>query len=225
VISQSYGFEPNALAQFYPSTYKLTHLLFSKEYILTSLPYPSMLPALEIIPKRRRKLGLTQSQLAELAGVSQSYIAKLEAGNIEPSYLKVKALFEALDKLEQEKQVSAGQIMNRSVVVIQNNTIISDAIEIMRRNGFSQLPVMDGEYPVGSISEGTLLDHIIAVRKNESQAKVVSEIMDEPFPQVGEDAPVSLMTNLLKFYPAVLVQRKGGVVGIVTKADMLGIIN
>jgi predicted transcriptional regulator len=84
-----------------------------------------MLPALEIIPERRRKLGLTQSQLAELAGVSQSYIAKLEAGNIEPSYVKVKALFEALDRLEQEKQVSAGQIMNRSVVGIQKGMHIS----------------------------------------------------------------------------------------------------
>jgi predicted transcriptional regulator len=48
--------------------------------------------------------------------------------------------------------------------------------------------------------------------------------MDEPFPQVGEDAPVSLLTNLLKFYPAVLVQRKGTIVGIVTKADLLGIL-
>ena len=183
-----------------------------------------MLPALEIIPERRRKLGLTQSQLAELAGVSQSYIAKLEAGNIEPSYVKVKALFEALDRLEQEKQISAGQIMNRSVVGIQMVTSISDAINIMRKNGFSQLPVMDGERSVGSISEGTLLDHMLAARKNESLAKVVSEIMDEPFPQVGEDAPVSLLSNLLKFYPAVLVQKKGSVVGIITKADLLGII-
>ena len=183
-----------------------------------------MLPTLEIIPERRRKLGLTQSQLAELAGVSQSYIAKLEAGNIEPSYIKVKALFEALDRLEQEKQVAAGQIMNRSVVGIQKDTTISDAIDVMRRNGFSQLPVMDGERSVGSISEGTLLDHMLATKKNESQAKTVSEIMDEPFPQVGEDAPVSLLTNLLKFYSAVLVQRKGGIVGIVTKADILGIL-
>ena len=96
--------------------HKSGHAVFRKEYIPTLLPYPSMLPALEIIPEKRRKLGLTQSQLAELAGVSQSYIAKLEAGNIEPSYVKVKALFEALDRLEQEKHVSAGQIMNRSVV-------------------------------------------------------------------------------------------------------------
>jgi predicted transcriptional regulator len=183
-----------------------------------------MLPALEIIPERRRKLGLTQSQLAELAGVSQSYIAKLEAGNIEPSYIKVKALFEALDRIEQEKQISVGEIMNRSVVGIQKMTSISDAIDVMRRNGFSQLPIMDGERSIGSINEGTLLDHMLESKKNESQAKIVSEIMDEPFPQVGEDAPVSLLTNLLKFYPAVLVQRKGGIVGIVTKADLLGIL-
>ena len=187
-------------------------------------PIISMLPTLEIIPKRRRKLGLTQSQLAELAGVSQSYIAKLEAGNIEPSYIKVKALFEALDRLDQEKQVAAGQIMNRSVVGIQKDTLISDAIDVMRRNGFSQLPVMDGERSVGSISEGTLLDHMLAAKKNESQANTVSAIMDEPFPQVGEDAPLSLLTNLIKFYPAVLVQRKGNIVGIITKADLLGIL-
>ncbi len=94
-----------------------------KNIFLLLLPYPFMLPALEIIPERRRKLGLTQSQLAELAGVSQSYIAKLEAGNIEPSYVKVKALFEALDRLEQEKQISVGQIMNRSVVGIQKDDL------------------------------------------------------------------------------------------------------
>jgi predicted transcriptional regulator len=183
-----------------------------------------MLPALELIPERRRKLGLTQSQLAELAGVSQSYIAKLEAGNIEPSYVKVKALFEALDKLEQHKQMSASQVMNRNVVGIQKDTLIHDAIDLMRRHGFSQLPVMDDELLVGSVNEGTLLDHLLASKKNETQATFVYEIMDDPFPQVGEDAPVSLVISLLKFYPAVLVQRKGKILGIITKADLLGVI-
>jgi predicted transcriptional regulator len=82
---------------------------------------------------------------------------------------------------------------------------------------------MDGEHSVGSINEGTLLD-VLASRKNEPHAQIVSEIMEEPFPQVGEDAPVTLLTTLLKFYSAVLVQRKGKVVGIVTKADLLGVI-
>jgi predicted transcriptional regulator len=183
-----------------------------------------MLPALEIIPERRRKLGLTQSQLAGIAGVSQSYIAKLEAGNIEPSYIKVKALFEALDRLEQKKQVAASIVMTRSVISIQKTASVQEAIGIMKQTGFSQLPVLDGEMPVGSISEGTILDHMLNTR-GESPNRSISEIMDESFPLVAEDAPVSLLTSLLKFYAAVLVQRKGSLVGIITKADLLGVIN
>ena len=44
-----------------------------------------MLPSLGEIPKKRKELGLTQSRLALSAGVSQSIIAKIEAGSVEPS--------------------------------------------------------------------------------------------------------------------------------------------
>ena len=52
-----------------------------------------MFPKLNEISKKRKILGLTQSELAKLAGVSQSLIAKLESGKIEPSYTKVKTIF------------------------------------------------------------------------------------------------------------------------------------
>jgi predicted transcriptional regulator len=42
-------------------------------------------------------LGLTQGQLAKIAGVSQSFIAKIESGKIDPSYSKVKTIFDVLD--------------------------------------------------------------------------------------------------------------------------------
>jgi predicted transcriptional regulator len=48
--------------------------------------------------------------------------------------------------------------------------------------------------------------------------------MEDAFPQVGEDAPLSLISSLLQTYSAVLVARKGAVVGIITKADLLRII-
>jgi len=48
--------------------------------------------------------------------------------------------------------------------------------------------------------------------------------MEESFPTVSEDAPLSLLSNLLRYYPAALVQKKGKVLGIVTKADLLGVI-
>jgi predicted transcriptional regulator len=185
-----------------------------------------MLPPINIIPDRRRKLGLTQIQLAELAGVSQSYIAKLEAGKIEPSYLKVKSIFESLDRLERRKEVQASEIMTPDPIFVQQSASIQETVEIMRKNGFSQLPVFSGDKPVGGVSESTLLDQFLY---NEDRIppsrKLVKYIMDESWPMVAEDAPLSLLSNMLKYYPAVLVQRKGIVVGIITKADLLGVFN
>jgi predicted transcriptional regulator len=185
-----------------------------------------MLPTIEIIPDRRRKLGLTQNQLAELAGVSQSYIAKLEAGKIEPSYLKVKAIFESLDKLERKKEVQATEIMTEDPIIVQQTATVQDAVEIMRRNGFSQLPVFSGDKPVGGVSERTLLDQMLYNEEGiPANRRLVKDIMEENWPMVAEDAPVSLLSNLLKFYPAVLVQKQGHVVGIITKADLLSVFS
>ena len=39
-----------------------------------------MLPSLDEIAKKRKMLGLTQKELARMAGVSQSSIAKIESG-------------------------------------------------------------------------------------------------------------------------------------------------
>jgi len=50
------------------------------------------------------------------------------------------------------------------------------------------------------------------------------DIMEEAFPQVTEDAPLSLISNLLQTYPAVLVSKKGEIVGIITKADLLRVL-
>jgi len=185
-----------------------------------------MLPAIDIIPDRRRKLGLTQNQLADMAGVSQSYIAKLEAGKLEPSYLKVKAIFEALDSVERRKEVSAGEMMTEEVVSVDADARIHEAVEVMRKHGFSQLPVTEDGKPVGGVSERTLLDQVLNHEDEKPPGmRWVREVMEESFPQVSDDAPLSLLSSLLKYYPAVLVQRKGEIVGIITKADLLGAIS
>ncbi len=185
-----------------------------------------MLPPLEIIQEKRRRLGLTQSQLAELAGVSQSYIAKLEARSLEPAYGKVRAILEALERLETRREVPASELMTRDVVGVGALQPIQDAVDLMRMHGYSQLPVMDGGRAVGSISESTILERLLAGGSDGPPSEgPVSEVMDDPFPLVGEEAPVSVLASLLRFYPAVLVQRKGEVVGIVTKADLLGTIS
>ena len=180
------------------------------------------MPALETIAARRRRLGLTQTQLAELAGVSQSYIAKLETKKIEPSYTRVKAIFEALQRLEHKREARASEIMTSEVIGVQMSDPVQKAVGLMRAYGYSQLPVFDGGRAVGSVSEATIIDKIVSSEKGKSVAeRPVSEIMDDVFPQVGMDAPVSLIISLLRIYPAVLVSRRGETKGIVTKADLL----
>jgi len=181
-----------------------------------------MLHSLDSIALKRRALGLTQTQLADLAGVSQSYIAKLEAKKIEPSYNKVKAILEALAELEQGRETKVNEIMSTGVVSVQRSDLVQEAARIMSDTGFSQLPVLDGDKPVGSITERTIMERMIEASREEHLAeRPVTDIMEDPLPQVGEDAPVSLVANMLRVYQAVLVHRIDAITGIVTKADLL----
>ena len=181
-----------------------------------------MLPSLEEVGKRRRIVGLTQQKLARLAGVSQSLIAKLESHKIDPSYAKVKAIFDALERLQTDTEVKADQVLQKKVVGVQKNDPISKAVQTMAKYGYSQLPVFENAHAVGIISEKTIVGKVSAGKDLSEVSKLsVGDVMEEAFPQVGEDAPLPLISNLLQVYPAVLISTKGKVVGIITKADLL----
>jgi len=181
-----------------------------------------MLPPLEEIANKRRLLGLKQAELAKAAGVSQSLIAKLESGKIDSSYKKVKTIFDTLERLEVKTKIQAGKVLHNEIVSIQKNEPVSKVVQLMKSHGYSQLPVFDGKQPVGSISERTILRQILAGKDlTQISTAPAAEIMEEAFPQVAEDAPVSLISSLLQVYSAVLVSKKGMVVGIITKADLL----
>ncbi len=181
-----------------------------------------MFPTIEDIGKRRRQLGLKQSELAKAAGVSQSLIAKLEAGSIDSSYTKVKTIFDVLERIEFKSKAQTEKILHNEVVSVQTTDPVSEVVKIMKEHGYSQIPVFDGKQSVGSISEKAILRQILSGKDIDEISKLKTEdIMEEAFPQINEEAPLSLITSLLQSYSAVLVMRKGTVIGIVTKADLL----
>jgi predicted transcriptional regulator len=181
-----------------------------------------MFPTLEDIGKRRRQLGLKQSELAKAAGVSQSLIAKLEAGTIDSSYTKVRTIFDVLERLEFKTKVQTEKILHTEVVSVQRSQPIFEAVTVMKEHGYSQIPVFDGKQSVGSISEKAILRQILAGQDlDEISRQPTERIMEEAFPQINDDAPLSLITSLLQTYSAVLVSKKGVVIGIITKADLL----
>lgn len=179
----------------------------------------------EDIGKKRRRLGLKQADLAKMAGVSQSLIAKLEAGAIDSSYTKVKTIFDILNRLETNTKIQERKIVPNKVINVEDDEPVSKVVKLMKEHGYSQIPVFKGKQSVGSISEKTILRQILDGKDLvEISDLPIGQIMEEAFPQVGEDSPLSLISSLLQTYQAVLVAKKGSVIGIITKADLLKMI-
>ncbi len=184
-----------------------------------------MLPNLEEIGKRRRLLAISQKQLAKLAGVSQSMIAKIESKRISPSYPKTKAIFDTLEGLERRNELKAKEISHGKVVSVQAHDAVSKGVRVMRETGFSQLPVFNENQVVGSLTEKIILERLVSAPKPDEVSKQsIEKIMDEVFPSVSEETPLSMVSALLQYAPAVLVTKRGHVEGIITKADLLKVV-
>jgi predicted transcriptional regulator len=73
------------------------------------------LPTPDSIKKKRVKLGLTQSELAERAGVSQPLIARIESGDVDPRLSTIRNIIAALDDMEKSR-ITAKDLMTAHVV-------------------------------------------------------------------------------------------------------------
>jgi len=172
-------------------------------------------PDVELIRRRRKKLGLTQTDLARLAGVSQSTIAKIEKGIVKPSYEIMKKILGTLEREENKVEKTAEEIATKNVKFVYENDSCRKAAEIMKKYCISQLPVYNkNNYPVGSISEDAFL------RENIHNLRV-KDVMEEGFVQIPAETPLSQVREYLRYSDALLVFKKGRIVGIITKADLL----
>jgi predicted transcriptional regulator len=169
------------------------------------------------LKRMRKQIGLTQSELAKKAGISQSMIAKMESGLLDPSYSKIKRLFSTLDSLRQVNTKKARDVMEKRLVTIDADAGIKHAIDKMKKYSISQLPVMSHGNVVGLVSESDMLDALMGHRA----VKKAGDVMEDNPPSVSLNTSVDVVLNLLKFYPLVAVKDKGKLVGIITKSDIL----
>lgn len=172
------------------------------------------LPTPQDLRERRTTLGLTQSELAESAGVSQPLIARIEGGDVDPRLSTLRRIVSALDEAEGEV-VRAADLMNETVVSVAPDDGVTTAVDLMNDAAYSQLPVIQNGIPVGSISQGD----IVNAGANVGDLPV-DEIMSESFPTVARDSTVDEIRNLLDHYKAVMVTEGGETVGIITEADI-----
>ena len=186
-----------------------------------------MFPPATDIRKRRKELDITQNELSTVSGVSQSTIAKIENGKISASYDTVVTLFETLESIKNSggREMMAQDVCSFKVNYVNADDTVHSATQIMMASGFSQLPVFDGKLPVGSISERRISELLRQGQTMDQLRKVVvSKVMEESFPVVADTTPITSVGALMVDSDAVLVSRKGKIVGMVTNADMLKLI-
>lgn len=183
-----------------------------------------MLPLTDVVRQVRRTritLGMTQADLAKESGTSQSLVAKLEKGRLNPSYEVVRRILEALDRLSATDEQTAGELMHGEPVFAEPAEPLGKALARMKEQGFSQLPVVDRGQPVGSLSESAILDRIEKGADLEAlKRQPVRFTMKASFPTVEPHTRRRTLVELLRDHEAVLVVREGRMVGVVTKSDL-----
>jgi predicted transcriptional regulator len=162
----------------------------------------------------RQESGLTQAELAESVGVSQSYIARMECSTLDPKHSVVERI---LDVLTSRRIVRCSEIMKQPVTVDARSSVAS-AIKIMRRRGFSQLPIMRGPRLQGLLTERDIIRNLSHDLTSLSAEAIMG---NESPPIVDEDTQVNVILPLFDHYQAVLVAKKGRLTGIISRTDIL----
>lgn len=97
---------------------------------------------------------------------------------------------------------------------------VREAIELMRKNSISQLPVVGSDKYIGSLSEISLMqgifDRTIQLKDH------VEKIMNKPFPELEENADAEkAFREFALGSPAIIVTKYKKPIGLLTKIDLL----
>ncbi|MCS7113678.1 MAG: CBS domain-containing protein [Nitrososphaerota archaeon] len=180
------------------------------------------IPTGESIRRLRKRAGLTQKDLAERAGVSQSLISRIERGSVDPKLSTLQSILNVLSGYTSVKK-RACDIMNPNVISVRYDETVRDAVDLMRTYDISQLPVEREGRMVGGIHEASLI-RMLVFEKNPREffEQKVFKVMEKPFPTVSPDTLLEeVMLILSRGEPAVIVEEDGRMVGIITKIDVI----
>ena len=156
--------------------------------------------------------------VALLCDTGERYLSKLYSDE----WMRENQMMEP-DKLTLQSLLSRKDGDTPAVVSIASGATVRQALRLMTLHDVSQLPVMDGESCVGSVSDWSLSAK--SLENTKLLDATMSDIMEPPFPVVDSMQSVDAIAKLLsKANPAVLVRSGGRLTGIVTRSDVLQVM-
>jgi len=114
--------------------------------------------------------------------------------------------------------------LDKPLVIVRTEELVSHAIERMKKYNISQIPVIDTTGFVGSVDEADLFRSYIADK--DIADKPIKEVMGKAYPIVSANTPIEEVSKLItRDNQAVLVQLENGKHHIITKHDIISSIN
>ncbi len=181
------------------------------------------IPTPEELRSRREVLGMRQAELAKAAGISQSMVARIEAGSVDPRASTLGRILKVLNSATRHR-LTAAHVMHTPVIGVKPSDPITLAVECMDKNGISQLPVIDRGVPVGCVSESAIISAIEEQTAHRGHNYLVRDFMESGFPTVPPDIDVDTVVRILQHHHAVIVLEAGRVNGVITKHDLISLI-
>ena len=175
---------------------------------------------LKHIRTMRKQLDWTQKNLAKAVGITQSMVNKIESGAKLPSFETATKIFSILTEQLSHREGKPGlakDISIKYVIAVKADETIEKAIEKMGTQ-IDQVPVFEGEICVGSFSNRKLVS---LLNEPHFKQKKIKDVMEPPFPMIGEEESLTRVRKLLEIFDTVLTIKEGKITGIITRSDLL----
>ncbi len=125
--------------------------------------------------------------------------------------------------LEEDEQTAEDILrsrMNAELISVKTEELVQHAIDKMRANNISQLPVLKDGEPVGSIDDSYLFQQLI--EDPDIKDKVIADVMKDPFPVVDPKSRVKDLAKMINKENSAVLTNIHGKWYIITKHDIIG---
>jgi predicted transcriptional regulator len=186
------------------------------------------LPEINEVQNIRKKMDLSLREFAKKCDLTVSWINQVEiglgdgkTGIKDPSYLKMKKIFDMYEMEKNEKQKTAGELCVTEMIKFNLGSLIEDANKIMIKNGISQIPVFKKNNCVGMITDKVIMD---LIDSDVSKIKITPEMLELPPPTVNSETPLRALRRILNYFEYVLVEKNGKSYGILVRQDLMKLL-
>lgn len=164
--------------------------------------------------KEAQILKKGQNCVVLLADGVRNYMTKF----VDDRWMKENS-FTGSEDFEGDVSSILGQTKDRKLITVEINKSPQEAIQLMKDNGISQLPVLNEERLVGILTEDSLLNYLNTTLSKTSNLEL---IMDRSVPTVESHTPIKALQNtIMTAGLAVVIDSNKKPSHILTKIDLV----